>query len=104
MVRPLDLLIVIEIVDGGSLRHELKTFDVQAGRGFVFTAIVNVHFLHSEIAHVIRLITATFGGNVDERLIKIGQKFEICFDGSGSSEIIIVVRLLDYTDATCNRR
>ena len=53
---------------------------------------------------MIGLITATFGGNVDERLIKIGQEFEICFDGSGSSEIIVVVRLLDYTDARCNRR
>ena len=82
----------------------METFDIQAGREFVFTAIVNAHFLHREIAHVIRLVTTTFGGNVDERLIKIGQEFEICFDGSGSSEIIVVVRLLDYTDARCNRR
>ncbi len=68
------------------------------------TAIVNFHCLHREIAHVIRLITATLGGDVDQRLIKIRQKFEICFDGSGSSEIIVVVSLIDYTDAWFNRR
>jgi hypothetical protein len=42
---------------------------------------MNAYFLHREVAHVIRLITAPFGGNVDERLVQTGQEFEASFDG-----------------------
>ena len=45
------------------------------------TAIVDSHFPALCCAHVIRLVTTTFGGNVHERLIEISQKFELCLHG-----------------------
>ena len=66
-------------MNGGASQFE--TFDIHAGVWFVIAAIVNGHFLHQEVTHMFGLIATTLGGNVDKRLIKISQKFEICFNG-----------------------
>ena len=83
MVNLLELHIIVEIGDFAYLRHQPESFDIEAGRGFVMTAIANAHFAHREIAHMIRRITATLGGNVDERLIEVGEEFEGRSDGVG---------------------
>jgi hypothetical protein len=76
MINRLDLRIVIKIFDAACLSHQFETFDIQAGGGFKIASIMNSHFLHREVAVVFGFITATSGGNVDERFVDIGQKFQ----------------------------
>ena len=61
------------------MSHEFEAFDIEAGRMFVLAAIVNSHFLRREVTHVFSLVIATFGWNVDERLIEVCQEFKTYF-------------------------
>jgi hypothetical protein len=79
VISRFDLRIVIKIFNFGRLPHQFEAFDIQTGDSFVMAAIVNRHFMHREVAHMLGLIAATLGGNVNQRLIKIGEKFKICF-------------------------
>lgn len=59
------------------MRFQHEAFDVQVGIRPLRSGILDVHDVVPVVAQMFGLITAAFGGDVDQRRIQVGQKLQL---------------------------